>query len=105
TRVLAPPPLPPFVRVSGDALPLPEPLPIAPELLRPDSDFPTWWHDVVQQPLGDPRFALPMELDAAVLQAGTNSAQVRVLRDTAEIVEWGIPRASANFDPTLFTDS
>jgi outer membrane protein TolC len=46
-----------------------------------------------------------MELDAAVVQAIANSAQVRVLRDTAEIVEWGIPRAQANFDPTLFTDS
>jgi outer membrane protein TolC len=46
-----------------------------------------------------------MELDAAVLQAVANSAQVRVLRDSAEIIEWSIPRAQANFDPTLFTDS
>ncbi|HEY2414186.1 MAG TPA: TolC family protein [Pirellulaceae bacterium] len=99
------PPLPPFAPVLREALPLPEPLPISPELLRPDSDFPTWWHELVQRPLGDPRFALPMELDAAVLQAVVNSAQVRVLRDTAEITEWAIPRAQANFDPTLFTDS
>jgi outer membrane protein TolC len=99
------PPLPPVAPVIREALPLPEPLPISPELLRPDSDFPTWWQEAVQRPLGDPRFALPMELDAAVLQAVTNSAQVRVLRDTAEITEWAIPRAQANFDPTLFTDS
>jgi outer membrane protein TolC len=99
------PPLPPFAPVLREALPLPEPLPISPELLRPDSDFPTWWQEAVQRPLGDPRFALPMELDAAVLQAVTSSAQVRVLRDTAEITEWAIPRAQANFDPTLFTDS
>ncbi len=83
----------------------PEPLPISPELLRPDSDFATWWHDLVQRPLGDPKSALPMQLDAAVVQAITNSAQVRVLRDTAEIVEFAIPKAKANFDATLFTDT
>src|SRR4029079_15471028 len=100
-----PPPLPPYAPVIRGTPPTPEPLPISPELLRPDRDFPTWWEEMVQRPLGDPRFALPMELDAAVVQAVVNSAQVRVLRDTAEIIEWTIPRAQANFDPTLFTDS
>lgn len=100
--------LPPQAATPELAQPPPpdvEYLPVNPEKLRPESDLPTWWHGMIHAPLGDPNQSLPMDLDAAVTQALAYSAQLQVLRSTAQISLTAIVKAQANFDPVVFADT
>lgn len=79
--------------------------PINTEILRPEIQLKTWWHDALLAPIGPADQALPMELERAVVQALSQSARVHVMRDTAAISATTIPQAQATFDPVSFLES
>jgi outer membrane protein TolC len=96
----------------GDLLGPSGPTPLAAEvapgtagLIRPESELKTWWHDQLVAPMGPPERSLPMQIERAVVQALSTSAQVSVLRETAAISETLIPQAEATFDPVAFLDT
>lgn len=80
-------------------------IPVKPEIIRPESELGTWWHDKLPSPVGPPEAALPMEMESALVQAIGRSARVEVLRHTALISATAVPQAQANFDPIAFLDT